>query len=177
MIKKFVLFSLVILTLTGVGCATAPKLTVVNPMGEPMPEPHYVMTDTDRHVRVTFYFKAVGWIEDVDKSKQPNPVYLARNGNYSFSTKKYDRVMLIMKVFNPRNLQYNVFSHQAVSFKGGGNMSHLSQVAASDLTFRSHEFYLPYGEKTKSVTVSFEVQSSDGRTLVRTGKFNYRIVN
>jgi hypothetical protein len=175
MIKKLFFALVVIFALVTIGCANTPNLTVINPIGEPMPEPHYVMKDVGGQIQVTFYFEAISWKEDLDKTRQPIPVFLDRSMKYDFSTSKYDRVMLVMKVFNPRNIKYNIFTRQAVDFKDGGTMNHLSQVAASDLTFRNHEFFLPFSEGTKTVKVSFEVQGSDGRALVRPGNFNYSI--
>lgn len=176
MVKKFFLFAaLVSIVLVTFGCANTPNLTVINPMGEPMPEPHYVMKDVNGQVQVTFWLKAVGWKEDLDKTLQPIPMFLRRNEKYNFSTSSYDRLVLVMKVYNPRNVKYNIFTRQAVDFKDGGSMAGLSQIAASDLSFRTHEFFLPFSEGIKTVKVSYEVQGLDGRTLVRTGNFNYSI--
>lgn len=175
MVKNSFLFSLVIIVLTAVGCASTPNLTVINPMGEPMPEPHYVMKDIGKQVQVTFWIKAVSWREDLDKTLQPMPMFLKRNESYNFSTSKFDRIILVMKVYNPRNIKYNIFTRQVVDYKDGGTMNNLSQVAASDLQFRAHEFFLPYSEGIKTVKVSFEVQGLDGQTLVRTGNLKYSI--
>ena len=168
------LVAAVFLTFFAIGCA-APQVTVMSQTGEPVPEPHYVMMISGTAMKVTFYYSAVGEIKDLDGSLQPNPIYLDKNISHDISSTKYRELMLNVKVFNPKCSKYSIYSNSVINYKIGGNMSYRYKVSDSNLLFRTYQLPFPMDKGINTVKVNFEIQSSDGATLMRTGNFNYVI--
>jgi hypothetical protein len=156
-----------LLFLTFVGCT--PKVNIITSTGEPLPEPHYILKDSDNTIQATFYYSAITEVKDLDGSIQPIPHYLDKNISHFLSTKKYQKLILTMKVFNPKHLEYVIYETCRIN----KNTSYRYEASKSNLLFRTYEFSLPLGKKIKSVKFYFEIRGSDGRTLMRTGNFNY----
>lgn len=158
------------------GCAstTLPKY-IISPNGEPSPEPHYVLRDSEGLIQVTFYYSSVIQTKDLDGSFQPISKYLDKNISHALSLRKCQTLILTMKVFNPRSLKYRIYANPVINYRGGGSRKSIIKVAISNLFFRSYEFPLVLDEGISTAKINFYIQSSDGRTLIRTGDFNYSI--
>lgn len=167
---KNVTFFILILLL--VGCATTPNLTVVGTSGEPIPDPFYTATSTgETKIMFTWYYVKYEATKDLDQSTQLIPIYLNRNEKHEISRKNTHGLQLILRVYNPTQQDYKIFSIRKIKHKGGKIYNHKYVEGMSHLGYREWEFQFPY-EKIKEAEGYIEVRQ-ENNILLRTRKFSY----
>lgn len=171
-------YFLLILLLVTVGCATTvPQINVVDPMGQLMPNPHYVVTSTSEiPIRATFYYVGYVEIRDADNSLQYTPVYLDRHTS-KIKNKKFEKLYLVLQVHNPSSSTYSIFMHQAVKRNNIKNYIVAEGVIAiSRLNYRQYMLRLPLEQGVTNV--SYNVMLTDEfntETYMQTGAFLYQL--
>jgi hypothetical protein len=168
------LFFIVSIFLLVGGCATRPNITLMTPMNEPVPNPHYILTDVDNEIRVVFYYEAIAFTKDLDYTLQPDPMYLDKNVTHILSNKNFEGVRIVMKIFNPKEIKYEIYGILSADFRDGTDKRHFWIAARSNLVFRTHKINLSLDRGIKSVEFSFQIRKGDQR-LVKTGNFNYTV--
>ena len=157
------------------GCAGAPKLTVVSPAGDRIPNPFYTAGTTDgSHMRFTWYYVKYQGIEDLDKSIQLIPVHLDRNESHYINRKKTHELQLTLRVFNPKHEEYTVYMNKKFEYTNGKEIRHHMIIGKSFLEFRQWEFPYPYNDRIKKMESFIEIHQK-GRILLRTKKFKYSV--
>lgn len=150
---------------------------VVKPDGAPFPNPYYVLqtTNSNRPMRLSFFYSSIKWTEDLDGKKVPTVKYLDRRERHYFMADYEDGAKIVARVRNPTNVRYKVFIKQTIKFSDGGEMDAYSNIGYSDMIYREFDQSLPLWEGIKEVTFSFELCDEAGRLMVSTGKFNYYV--
>lgn len=172
MLKQLFLFVSLIFIIS---CASHPNITVISPLGEPIPRPSYILKTLDKNFQVTFFYSAIGGVKDLDNTIQPVPKFLDKNINHILSFKKINKLIVTIKVFNPKRISYTIYQGEAIKFKNGGDLRSLSVSGRSNLIFRTFEIELPFRKAITSAKVHFEIQKQDGSILIRTGTMEYHI--
>jgi hypothetical protein len=175
MFHRFKNVTLFFVLLIVVGCAGAPKLTVVSPAGDRIPNPFYTAGTTDgSHMRFTWYYVKYNGIEDLDKSIQLIPVHLDRNMSHFINRKKTHEFRLTLRVFNPRHEEYTIFVNKKIEYSDGNKIRNYFVKGRSFLEFRQWDFPYPYNKRIKKMQSFVEIRRGSD-TILRTKKFSYSV--
>ena len=176
---QYRLFTLIFLILFTISCGG--KMTVEHevrqPDGQPFPDPYYLIETTDPHkpIRVSFFYTSVQDVEDLDQTFVSTQKFLDRHEEYFFSKEREDKLMITLRILNPRNMEYKIFCQRKVKFSyDGEEMDSYTEVAYSDMKYREFIETLPT-EGIKEVTYSLQLRDRLNNLLVSTGKFHYYV--
>jgi len=175
MLHRFKYVTLFFVLLIVVGCAGAPKLTVVSPAGDRIPNPFYTAGTTDgSQMRFTWYYVKHQGIRDLDQTVQLSPIHLDRNKVHYIERKTTHKFKMVLRVFNPNLEEYTIYATNRIEYTDGKVVQHRFDVGKSFLEFRLWEFPFPYNDRVKRYESFFEIQSGD-RLLLRTKRFKYSV--
>ena len=170
---------LIFLILTAVSCAHDMNVRheVVKPDGAPFPDPYYMIQTVDpaRPIRMSFFYEATKYIRDLDGKKVPLVSYLDRREHHYFMAGFEDSVKLVVRVSNPMNVRYKILIRQDISYRDGGQMNAVSQVAYSDMKYRQYDRQLPILEGIKEANYSVDLVNEKGERMLSTGAIHYYV--
>ncbi len=170
---KFGTFLLIVCLI--VGCSGAPKLTVISPAGEKIPEPFYTAGTTNgSHMRFTWFYVKYEGIEDADKTIQPIPIHLDRNENYSIDRENTHGLQMNLRVFNPGVEEYTVYVTNKIVYSDSKEVRNHYVAGKSFLEFRQWNFTFPYNDRIKKYESFIEIRRDDN-VILRTKKFSYSV--
>jgi len=166
---------LLVLFIVVLGCAGAPKVTVVSPSGARIPNPYYTAGTTDgSHMSFTWYYTREVGIEDLDKTVQLIPVHLDRNLSHTILRKKTHSLQMTLRVFNPKQEEYKIYITTNVKYSDGSEIRNHFLKGESFLEFREWEFPYPYNDRIKEMDSFVQIRRGNDIVL-RTKKFSYKV--
>jgi len=175
---KYRLVTLIFLILITISCAGSKiHYEVRQPDGRPFPNPFYVLqtTDPQRPIRVSFFYSSLEAVKDLDQTIIQRQKFLDRRTEYYFSSSSHHQLHLTVRVLNPQNMKYKVFSKQRIEFSDGRIMDIYSQIALSNMKYREFSPVLPTSDGVKEARYSLEVVDENNNLLISTGNFHYYV--
>lgn len=155
------------------GCAGAPKVSLVDQGGRTMPTPHYVLKSTDKNVSVLFYYTAYSTEKDLDNYEILVPKYLNLYQSHSISLKKYKRLVMNFEVQNPTNEKYSVWETIEWRDEKDADKATGRRIGYSNRSYRSFTVEMPYGKNYKDIKYGMFLRAADGRIIMHFGEFKY----
>ena len=154
-----------------VGCGTR-NVMVVDPVGRPMPNPHYILEAIGTPISVMFYYQESERIKDKDGTIIEKPSFHPIFETNTIPWSEDHSLYAVLEIYNPKQIEYSVMETRSIKTKGGGDIRTYKEVATSTATFRSLKIPLPYWKGLKDVNHRLELKAEKD-TVLTMGDFNY----
>jgi hypothetical protein len=158
------------------GCATT-VVTVKDPTGRMIPNPHYYYQVIGYPVEVIFYYTAFEEVEDLDGTILNKPTFLSLGEKHKIDTSKYKTVTITIEVNNPYQIEYELYYKKMVIVDEYDNQFPVhsgGRLNSSNSQYRQFVYKLPLEPNVKEVDYAVSLEIADQEVL-RLGNFNYII--
>jgi hypothetical protein len=167
----------VILSMLFFASCAATDITVKDPIGRELPDPHYVLKGIDTPITVMFYYTAFQNVTDVDGSVIQRPTFLDLYKFHNLDINEYETITLTMEIHNPENLKYSLY--QKIAYEKG-DMRDEYEIGGlanqSNLPYRQFVYNLPTGEDIKFACHSLSLGTDNG-IVMQMGPFQYNLIH